>query len=113
MAAVKKRRVLITQRVFRQLNDVADWIAERAPETAERWFNKFTARVQSLETTASQCPVARESRRLPFELREMLFGKQRQWRVLFTIRGDDVLVMTVRHASQSDVTLDDLLGSES
>jgi plasmid stabilization system protein ParE len=113
MAALKKRQVLITQRVFHQLNEVADWIAERASDTAERWFNEFAARVQSLDTTASQCPLARESRRLPFELREMLFGKQRQWRVLFTVRGDDVLVMTVRHASQSDVTLDDLMGGES
>jgi hypothetical protein len=51
---------------------------------------------------------------MPFELREMLFGDRRQWRVLFTIRGDDVLVMAIRHASQQDATLDDLMdaGSE-
>ena len=47
---------------------------------------------------------------MPFELRERLFGRRRQWRVLFTIRGDDVLVMAIRQASQKDATLDELIG---
>jgi plasmid stabilization system protein ParE len=111
---VSQRRVLVTRRAAAQLNRTADWIAERAPETAERWFAKFVSEIQSLSRSCSSRPLARENCRMPFELREMLFGNRRQWRVLFTIRGDDVLVMAIRHASQQDATLDDLMdaGSE-
>jgi plasmid stabilization system protein ParE len=112
MAGVSGRRVLVTRRARAQLNAAADWIEERAPETAERWFAQFAAESQSLSTTCASRPLARESRRMPFELREMLFGRRRQWRVPFTIRGNDVLVMAVRHAARKDVTIDDLIGPE-
>ncbi len=106
---MKQRRVVVTQRAASQLNSVADWIAEPAPETAERWFAEFVAKIQSLEKFCERCPRARENQHMPFELHELLFGRRRQWRVLFTIRGDDVLVMAIRHAAQDDVTLEDLV----
>jgi plasmid stabilization system protein ParE len=112
MVVVIERRVLVTRRAATHLNATADWIEERAPETAARWFADFAAKIKSLSTTASSCPLDRENRRMPFELREMSFGRRRYWRVLFTIRGNDVLVMAVRHAAQKDVTLDDLIGLE-
>jgi hypothetical protein len=108
---VNRRRVVVTGRVATQLNATADWIEERAPATAERWFAEFVAKVQSLEVNAERCPKARESRKLPFELRELLFGRRRQWRILFTIRNDVVIAMAIRHAAQDDVTLEDLTGA--
>jgi plasmid stabilization system protein ParE len=109
---VTRRRVIVTQRALAQLNCTADWIAERAPETAERWFAQFAAKIQSLDQFAERCPQARESKLMPFQLRELLFGRRRQWRVLFTIRGKEVLVMGIRHAAQDDVTMEDLIGDE-
>jgi plasmid stabilization system protein ParE len=108
---VTRRRVVVTQRAAAQLNATADWIAERAPLTAERWFAEFADRLQSLAISPERCARARESRQMPFELREFLFGRRRQWRVLFTVREDFVLVMAIRHAAQDDVTLEDLLGT--
>jgi plasmid stabilization system protein ParE len=106
--AVKRRRVVVTQRAAAQLNATADWIAERAPATAEKWFAEFAAKLKTLDSSPERCPRARESRQMPFELRELLIGRRRQWRVLFTIREDIVLVMAIRHAAQNDVTLEDL-----
>jgi plasmid stabilization system protein ParE len=106
---VTRRRVVVTQRASAQLNATADWIAERAPLTAEKWFTEFAAKLQTLAANPERCAQARESRQMPFELRELLFGRRRQWRILFTLRQDIVLVMAIRNAAQDDITLDDLL----
>jgi len=103
------RRVVVTHRAAAQLNATADWIAERAPLSAEKWFAEFAAKLQTLAENPERRPRARESRQMPFELRELLFGQRRQWRVLFTVRQDIVFVMAIRHAAQEDVTLEDLL----
>jgi hypothetical protein len=50
---------------------------------------------------------------MPFELRELLVGRRRQWRVLFTIRENHILVMAIRHAAQDEVSIDDLLSDPS
>ena len=101
---VMRRHVVVTHRA------AADWIAERAPKTAEKWFAESAAKLQTLAINPERCTRARESRKMPFELRELLFGRRRQWRVLFTVRQDIVLVMAIRHAAQDDVTLEELMG---
>jgi len=106
---VSEYRVSVTERAARQLNTTADWVAERAPETAEKWFASFVDKVNSLSTHPHRCPLARESKRMPIELRQLLVGRKHQWRVLFTIQGHDVVVMAIRHSSQDDLTVEDLL----
>ena len=43
-----------------------------------------------------------------FELRQLLYGRRRTYRALFTIREHDVVVLSIRHSAQRDLTPDDL-----
>lgn len=53
---------------------------------------------------------AREADRFPYELRQRLFGTGRRitHRILFTVRNEEVVVLTVRHAAQADVNPGDV-----
>ncbi len=101
--------VLVTERAERELNEAADWIAGDAPETSENWFNGFVAAIVSLGEHPERCGLARENDRFPFDLRQLLYGRRRNHRALFIIRGNLVVVLSIRHAAQADVTPDDFL----
>jgi plasmid stabilization system protein ParE len=101
-------RVVITDRATRELNDAADWMADRAPRAAERWFNGFCRAILSLREHPRRHGLAREAAIFPYELRQLLYGKKRNHRAVFTIRGDTVLVLTIRHAAQQDLSLEDV-----
>ncbi len=99
--------VLVTERASQELHQAADWIAKDAPETANRWFNGFVTAISTLDENPQRCSLARENRRFPFELRQLLYGRRRGYRALFTIRGSSVVVLSIRHAAQRELTPDD------
>lgn len=101
-------QVLLLARAERDLDEVTDWIARNAPQTAGRWFDGFVAALASLRENPRRCGLARENDAFPFELRRLLYGRHRNYRALFTIRGDQVLVLAIRHAAQDDISPDDL-----
>ena len=103
--------VRLTPRAERQLNDAVDWWAEhRSAEQASRWHAGIVAAMQSLTINPQRCPLARENRSIPIEIRELNFGLGRRpsHRVIFSIRPEYVVVYAIRHIAQSDLTLDDL-----
>jgi hypothetical protein len=55
-------------------------------------------------------PVAAENGCFPYQIRELHFGlgARPTHRAVFTIRPDIVLVLTIRHAAQSDLAAEDL-----
>jgi hypothetical protein len=79
-----------------------DWLtAEASPEVAGRWAATLDQKIGTLATLPDRCPVARESDAFEEEVRQLLFGEGRgQYRVLFSIRGNEVLVHTIRRASR-------------
>ena len=101
--------VLITNRAERQLNEAADWIARSAPVAADRWFNGFVAAMLGLENNPERCGLAHESPNFPYELRQLLYGRRRNYRALVTIRGKVVVVLAIRHSAQPDVTPEDFI----
>lgn len=101
-------KVLISRRAQRELNQAADWIAKSAPETAERWFNKFVEALLTLRDNPHRCGFARENPSFPYELRQLLYGRRRNYRALFTIRENSVVVISIRHAAQRDLTPEDV-----
>ncbi|MBL9124352.1 MAG: type II toxin-antitoxin system RelE/ParE family toxin [Planctomycetaceae bacterium] len=85
-------------------------IAQQSPEIADRWFNRFVAAIESLAHHPERCPIARESAQLGREIRQLLFGQRGGVRrVYFVIVSDEVHVLCVRHAAQTDITAEDLL----
>lgn len=102
--------VVVTRRAEQELNEAADWIARDAPDTAERWFNGFVEKIVSLGEHPERCGLARENERFPFELRQLLYGRRSNYRALFTVRRNVVVVLSIRHAARRDLTTEELEG---
>ncbi|MGL4513479.1 MAG: type II toxin-antitoxin system RelE/ParE family toxin [Lacipirellulaceae bacterium] len=98
-------RVVVTEeaRIVAE-TDAAWWAQHRSPEQAARWLDGLHAAVAGLAESPLAHGLARESKELGHELREMLYGLggSRTHRVLYEVRGDEVLVVTVRHTARDD-----------
>lgn len=80
------------------MDDGYRWIYERAPERAKKWFNGLEAAIYSLEDFPQRCPLAEESRAFEVDIRQLVYGKRvGTYRILFTIVGDAVHILHVRH----------------
>ena len=92
-------RVKQTPRADKDLDALLDWLMERqAGDTGLRWFRKLREEIASLSELPHRCPLAPESKEFPFEVRQLLYGrKPHLYRVLFTIEGDTVVVLHIRH----------------
>ena len=111
-----KYRVRIETRATRDIDEASGWIAAVAPGAAERWFNAIEEEIYSLELFPTRCPRAREDGLFPYELRQLVYGRrQGRYRIIFTIRGQTVRVLHVRHGALPTMTkaeMQDLLPSE-
>jgi plasmid stabilization system protein ParE len=101
-------QVELTSRAERELDAAANWIATDSPDTAQQWYWGFIAAIDSLSTFPRRCGLATEYERFPFELRQLLYGRHRSYRAVFTIREETVVVLTIRHAKQPDLLPNDL-----
>ncbi len=104
-------QVVITDRASEKLESAARWWAEhRSLAQAERWYNGFMQAILGLAESPERCPLARESDKFPFEIRQLVYGlsRKRTHRAVFTIRQDTVVVLTIRHLAQSDLGSEDL-----
>ena len=79
-----------------------EWIAERAPTSADRWLAGLIEAMGSLQQHPRRCSLAPESRFFKRRIRQLLYGKgRRKSRILFAIRPGRVHVLHVRHWSQN------------
>jgi len=104
-------RVVLTARADRELEEASDWWAKnRSQDQAARWYAGFSDAITSLEKDPQRCPLAPENARFPYEIRELHYGlgSRPTHRAVFTIRPDMVLVLTIRHAAQAELTEQDL-----
>jgi plasmid stabilization system protein ParE len=73
-------------------------LSQEAGETGLRWFRGLEEAIKSLSTLPKRCKLAPENASVPFEMRQLLYGrKPHLYRILFTIDGDVVYVLHVRH----------------
>lgn len=107
-----KYRVVITNAAKRDLfQTIAWWGEHRSFEQAERWYAKIVPAIDTLAEQPDRCPVSPETDLLPTGLRQLHFGLGRKTthRIVFTIVGQEVRILRVRHAAQQNLTLDELL----
>jgi plasmid stabilization system protein ParE len=102
-------RISIQRRALAEMNSAYRWIEEREPVYAARWLARLHRKIETLTRNPQRCPFAEESEVLGFELRELLFGRRRNvYRILFTVEGELVSVLSVRHAARQPLTEDDI-----
>ncbi len=101
-------RVLLTDRAANDLEEAYRWYAERSAENAVRWYNGFVDALDALADNPERCPLAPENPKFSIAIRQLLYGRRRSWRALFTIREDAVVVLHIRHTAREEVTPHDL-----
>lgn len=92
---MEKFTVRISPAAKRDLWHSYRWGVEHwGEENAADWLNKIEKEVVArLALFPFAFPIAPESAELPVEVRQFKFGR---YRVLFTVKGEDVLVLRVR-----------------
>lgn len=74
-----------------------------------QWYCGIVDAIVSLERFPGRCPLAPENASVPYELRQLIYGKRRNaYRILFTIRENRVHVLHIRHSARDWIQSDDL-----
>lgn len=94
------RTVVLSPAVSADFRQITRFITQRvSASSADRWLAAIQSTIQRLATDADQWPQADDD--LGIDLRERLHGRRPHvYRILFTIDGDTVNVLRVRHAAQ-------------
>jgi plasmid stabilization system protein ParE len=95
----------ITQQAKQDAQVIYDWIVERAPGGAERWYEAFQSALDRLETDAHRNALAPESAFFSNEIRQLLFKTRKglPYRILYCIADQTVVVLNVRGPGQQFV----------
>ena len=94
-------KVLLTERFAKHLQEMGDYIAADNPNRAVTWLKEVEAKVMKLDQFPEAHPYARENNNHGIELRQLVFGRGRyKYRVIFTVRESEVVVLDIRHASR-------------
>ena len=99
-------RVVIQPRAERDIWSAAQWIKDQSgsPAKALRWARSVRAKIDTLKAYPKRCPVDPDSDAYGEEVRVLLHGKRHgTYRILFTIRGATVHVLTVRHVARRSI----------
>lgn len=95
-------RVVITTNAKNNLRDYYARAALAAPSTAERWLSRFESALESLSRHPERCGLAPENDAVAPLIRQLLFGRGvRIFRVLFTIREDEVQILHIRRGTMT------------
>lgn len=107
-----RRRVLWARSARRDLEAIVAYLAGRSPQAALSTLDRLEARAKSLVTLAERARIVPELSRLHIQqYRELVVPP---YRLIFRIRGPQVLVLTVVDARRSleDILLDRLIRVE-
>jgi plasmid stabilization system protein ParE len=94
-------RVEQTARAKRDLDSIfRRLVAEGVCDGGMRWAEQLEAAIESLSEMPLCCALAPENATFPFEVRHLLYGRrQHVYRILFTINGNTVIVLHIRHGT--------------
>lgn len=95
-------RVIIEPEAVAGIESAYEWIQDFSPDRAAAWLNGLLDAIQSLSRMPARSSLAPENEYFDEEIRQLLYGKQRRvYRILFTIRDNEVYILFVRHSAQA------------
>jgi plasmid stabilization system protein ParE len=98
-------RVEVSQTAKRDAAQAFEWLRERSPAHATKWFNGLADAVAGLAVMPKRWGLARESRHFDEDIRQALYGRRGGvYRILFVVRGDVVHVIHIRHAARPELS---------
>jgi plasmid stabilization system protein ParE len=78
--------------------------SEASLETAVRWYNELETAIATLDQMPRRCSLASENDFFEEEIRQLLVAP---YRVLFTILGNRVHLLHVRHTARRTLGVED------
>jgi plasmid stabilization system protein ParE len=89
---------------------IYEWIRRRSETGAAAWYASFETVIRKIANEADSAALAPESDLLGIPLRQRLFRTRhgRRYRVLFTVKDNEVCVLRVRGPGQPPVGTSDL-----
>jgi len=94
-------RVIIMPQAEHDLRTIHQYIGRNAPRAANNWLKRARQAAGSLAHYPERCPLAPESTSFNEPIHQLLFGtgSRGTYRFLFTVVGNTVYVLHVRHGS--------------
>ena len=91
----------MTSEAEAESDEAYEWIAKDSPQRAAKWYRGLFDKIESLRDNPERCPLAPENPVFEQEIRQLLYGKRGGvYRILFTISGETVSVLHIRHAER-------------
>jgi toxin ParE1/3/4 len=103
-------RLRILPRAERDAQLLFDWINERSPRGARRWWEAYCEARASLQRSPLSCAVAPEAASCDCDVRHLLFRTRQgnYYRLLFLVVENEVRILRVRGPGQPDLMADEL-----
>ena len=99
----------IFAREMTDIRSAVNWRSQHSASSAARLHSGLLTAIRSLRDNPERFPLADEAADLGMELRELLYGRRRSvYRILFTIEGQTVNVLRIRHAAQDRLSATDI-----
>lgn len=97
--------VSMTARAEADLRDIVEHIAHDSPLNASRWLDRVENAIGRLEEFPGRCRRAPEAEVFQETIRQLILGN---YRILFAVREQDVVILSVRHAARRPLRRDEL-----
>jgi plasmid stabilization system protein ParE len=94
-------QIILQPEAYEGMESAYQYIEQDSPERARVWATGLMTAINSLSTFPARCPLTPEDEFFAQEIRQLLYGKGRgMYRVLFTIKGNTVSILHIRHGAQ-------------
>ncbi len=103
-------RLRVQKTAWENASQIYHWLSQYSPEGADRWYAAFYETLNDLSIDPLRSGIASESEKIGSETRERFFKTKsgRNYRILYQIRQETVIVLCVRAPGQEPVTKSDL-----
>lgn len=91
---------MITPFAGENIREAFNWYKLENPAYATKWKAGIEGKVKLLSTFPEAHPLAPENDEFEHEIRHLLYGKNRPWRIIFTVLEKTVYVLHIRHANR-------------
>jgi toxin ParE1/3/4 len=99
------RRVRLSDEALSQIEAIRDYIAKDSPLNAKRWLDKLQRRMELIGYSAESHAILYTPEQAGLEVRQAFYGI---YRILYSIDGDIVHVLSVRHGARRPMGPDEL-----
>ncbi len=97
-----KYQLRILKRAEADAHKIYEWIEERSPQGAQRWFIAFETAANKLLDNPFLWSLAPENELVDYEVRQFIFKTKRgqMYRAIYTVIEDEIRILHVRGSRQ-------------